>query len=145
MSILEIGPGRVITMKSFTEATPSMSVRFAPPKNHFAVFLLLGNVRNDKFADFDAKVALEHLGWAPAVEPLNFGEAETVLLNEPVVGDVELFDNDTVGINATLTLPQIEAIAAKMRANMGDEAFGAIEYIERRLKAQQEEASHGPA
>lgn len=145
MSILEIGPGRVISMKSFTEATPSMSVRFSPPKNHFAVFLLLGNVRNDQFADFDAKAALEHLGWAPVVELLNVGEADTILLTEPVVGSVEMFDNDTVGINATLTLPQIEAIAAKMRSNMGDEAFGAIEYIESRLKSQQEEASHGPA
>lgn len=145
MSILEVGPGRVITMKAFTEVTPGMSVRFSPPKNHFSVFLLLGNVRNDQYADFDAKAALEHLGWAPAVEPLRAGEADTILLAEPVEGTFEVFDNDTVVINATLTLPQIEAIAAKMRANMSDEAFGALEYIERRLKVQQEEASHGPA
>lgn len=134
---MQMNPGNIVPMNSFMHTTPSMTVSFKPVKGHYAMFLLLGDVPKAQFEDFDAAAALNRLGWVRYEAPVQDDEIE-VLMGK--LGEVEhdITEEQTIRIDATMTLPQIEALAAKLRNHIGAGAVGAIEFLENHFKAEAE-------
>uniref|UniRef100_A0AAU6W3G2 Uncharacterized protein n=1 Tax=Pseudomonas phage Cygsa01 TaxID=3138529 RepID=A0AAU6W3G2_9VIRU len=129
---MNIGPGRIVGMKGFSDASPNMTVKYGAHKDHYTMFLLLGSAHKEKFADFNPYDALNRLGFVQdkTLSPRDAAELIGTIGQDGTSGQIEIPDGGmTIGINATLNLPQLEALVAKMRDLQGDEAKGAFDTL----------------
>lgn len=70
---MNINIGDLINQTGFTHYTPNLQVRFGVPKGRVSVMLMLGDADKKAPETFDAKAALNGLGW---VEETRLTEAE---------------------------------------------------------------------
>jgi hypothetical protein len=129
---LQIGPGRIVGMKGFSDVSPNMTVKYGANKDHYTMFLLLGSAHKDRFMEYDPVDALFRLGYVPdkSLNSVEYATLIDTIGHGDTPGQIEIPDDGlTVGINATLNLAQLEALVAKLRDLQGDEANGALDTL----------------